>query len=141
MPWFPEFASAMELARQQTRAAGQADPVGQYFDALNRGDIHDLETAWPGELVVHDPRAGEVRGHRQLRRVVRTNQSWLAEHGARIEPGAATGGRGPGPAPAGAGWWSCWRSWAARAGNWRARWRWLPSPPTTRRWCSGPTAA
>src|ERR1700733_10738179 len=95
MPWFPEFASAMELARQQTRAAGQADPVGQYFDALNRGDIHDLETAWPGELVVHDPRAGEVRGHRQLRRFVRNNQSWLAEHGARIETVAATsaGGR------------------------------------------------
>lgn len=51
MPWFPEFASAMELARQQTRAASQADPVGQYFAALNRGDVHDLETAWPGELV------------------------------------------------------------------------------------------
>jgi ketosteroid isomerase-like protein len=95
MPWFPEFASAMELARQQTRAAGQADPVGQYFDALNRGDIHDLETAWPGELVVYDPRAGEVRGHRQLRRFVRNNQSWMAQHGARIETVASTsaGGR------------------------------------------------
>jgi ketosteroid isomerase-like protein len=95
MPWFPEFASAMELAREQTRAAGQADPVGQYFAALSRGDIHDLETAWPGELVVHDPRAGEVRGHRQLRRFVRNNQSWLAERGARIETVAATsaGGR------------------------------------------------
>ena len=95
MPWFPEFASAMELARQQTRAAGQADPVGQYFDALNRGDIHDLETAWPGELVVYDPRAGEVRGHRQLRRFVRNNQSWLAQRGARIETVASTsaGGR------------------------------------------------
>ena len=34
MPWFPEFVSAVELARQQTRAAGQADPVGQYFAAL-----------------------------------------------------------------------------------------------------------
>jgi len=95
MPWFPEFASAMELARQQTRAAGQADPVGQYFAALSRGDIHDLETAWPGELVVYDPRAGEVRGHRQLRRFVRNNQSWLAQHGARIETVASTsaGGR------------------------------------------------
>ena len=33
MPWFPEFVSAVELARQQTRAAGQADPVGQYITA------------------------------------------------------------------------------------------------------------
>jgi hypothetical protein len=37
MPWFPDFASAVELARRQTRAAGQADPAGQYFKALNRG--------------------------------------------------------------------------------------------------------
>jgi hypothetical protein len=35
MPWFPDFASAVELARKQTRAAGRADPVGQYFAALN----------------------------------------------------------------------------------------------------------
>ena len=44
MPWFPDFASAVELARQQTRAAGLADPVGQYFAALNKGDTHVLET-------------------------------------------------------------------------------------------------
>lgn len=64
MPWFPDFVSAVELARKQTRAAGLADPVGQYFTALNKGDAHVLETAWPGEVVVYDPRAGEVRGHR-----------------------------------------------------------------------------
>jgi ketosteroid isomerase-like protein len=95
MPWFPEFANAMELARQATRAAGQADPVGQYFAALNHGDSHALETAWPGEVVVYDPRAGEIRGHRQLRRFVRNNQSWLAQRRARIETVASTwaGGR------------------------------------------------
>jgi len=54
----------VELARRQIRAAGRADPVGQYFTALNRGDTHALETAWPGRVAVHDPRAGEVRGHR-----------------------------------------------------------------------------
>ena len=41
MPWFPDFVGAVELARQQTRAAGQADPVGQYLTALNEGS-HDL---------------------------------------------------------------------------------------------------
>jgi ketosteroid isomerase-like protein len=90
MPWFPEFVSAVELARKQTREAGQADPVGQYFSALQRGDPHALETAWPGELVIYDPRAGEVRGHRQLRRFVSQNQAWLAERRARIETVAAT---------------------------------------------------
>ena len=34
MPWFPEFDSAVELARKQTRAAGLADPVAQYVAAL-----------------------------------------------------------------------------------------------------------
>ena len=90
MPWFPEFTSAVELARRQTRAAGQADPVAQYFTALNQGDTRVLETAWPGEVVIYDPRAGEIRGHKQLRRFVSQNQSWLAGHRARIETVAST---------------------------------------------------
>ncbi|HEY2564383.1 MAG TPA: nuclear transport factor 2 family protein [Acidimicrobiales bacterium] len=90
MPWFPDFVNAVELARSQTRAAGLADPVSAYFDALNKGDTHALETVWPGEVVIHDPRAGEIRGHRQLRRFVRQNQSFLAERNARIETVAST---------------------------------------------------
>ncbi len=90
MPWFPEFTSAVELARRQTRAAGQADPVAQYFTALNHGDTHVLETVWPGEVVIYDPKAGEVRGHKQLRRFVSQNHSWLAERRARIQTVAAT---------------------------------------------------
>jgi ketosteroid isomerase-like protein len=90
MPWFPDFASAVELARRQTRAQGQADPIGQYFTALNNGDAHLLETAWPGHVVVYDPRAGEISGHRQLRHFVQDNQSWMAEHHARTETVAAT---------------------------------------------------
>ena len=95
MPWFPDFISAAELARRQTRAAGQADPVAQYITALNKGDIHSLENVWPGEMVVYDPRAGEIRGHKQLRQFVSRNQSWLAGRDARIETVASTyaGGR------------------------------------------------
>jgi hypothetical protein len=95
MPWFPEFASAVELARSQTRAAGLADPVAQYFAALNKGDPGLLEDVWPGEVVVYDPRAGEVRGHRQLRRFVSRNLSWLAGLHVRTETVACTaaGGR------------------------------------------------
>jgi ketosteroid isomerase-like protein len=95
MPWFPDFVGAVELARRQSRAAGQADPVAQYLTALSTGDSHALETVWPGEVVVHDPRAGDIRGHRRLRRFVRANQAWLADRQARIETVAATcvGGR------------------------------------------------
>jgi ketosteroid isomerase-like protein len=95
MPWFPDFASAVELARRQTRAAGQADPVGQYFTALNKGDTRALETVWPGDVVIYDPRAGEIRGHQQLRRFVSRNLSWLAGLHARTETVASTcaGGR------------------------------------------------
>jgi ketosteroid isomerase-like protein len=94
MPWFPDFASALELARRQIRAAGQADPVGQYLTALDTGDTRALETVWPGEVVVHDPRAGEIRGHRQLRQYVRDSRATLAQHHARTEPVAATYVRG-----------------------------------------------
>ena len=95
MPWFPDFVGAVELARRQTRAAGMADPVGQYFMALNEADPDALETVWPGEVVVYDPHAGEVRGHRELRNFVRRNQSWLAGRHARTETVAsiAVGGR------------------------------------------------
>jgi ketosteroid isomerase-like protein len=95
MPWFPDFTSAVELARQQTRASGQADPVKEYFAALNSGDAAELETVWPGEVVVYDPKAGEIRGHRKLRHFVADNRSWLAQRGAHIETIATTasGGR------------------------------------------------
>src|SRR4051812_19964115 len=90
MPWFPEFSSAVELARRQTRAEGRVDPVAQYFAALNNGNTRDLETVWPGEVVVYDPRTGEIRGHKQLRRFVSQNRSWLSGRHARIETVAAT---------------------------------------------------
>lgn len=95
MPWFPDFVAAVELVRSQTRAAARADPVTQYFSALNEGDTSTLETAWPGDVLVYDPRAGEVRGHGQLRRFANQNKAWLAEHSARIETVASTsaGGR------------------------------------------------
>jgi ketosteroid isomerase-like protein len=90
MPWFPDFANAAALARSQLRAAGLADPVGQYFTALNRGDARTLETVWPGEVVVYDPLTGEVRGHRHLLRFVRDSHSLLAGHHARTETVAST---------------------------------------------------
>jgi SnoaL-like domain len=95
MPWFPDFVGAIELARQQTRSRGQADPVAQYFRVMEHGAAHDLETVWPGDVVIYDPRAGVVRGHHRLRHFVRENQSFLAEHGATIETTASTrvGGR------------------------------------------------
>ena len=95
MPWFPEFTSAVELARAQTRTAGQADPVGRYFAALNEGDTHALEDVWSGEVVIYDPRAGEIRGHKQLRRFISHNKSWMAERDVRTEVVASTsvGGR------------------------------------------------
>jgi len=90
MPWFQDFVGAVELARRQSRAAGQADPVMQFVTALDRGDTKVLETAWPGEVVVYDPRAGEVRGHGHLRQFVKNSQSLLAEVDAKVEQVAST---------------------------------------------------
>jgi hypothetical protein len=90
MPWFPDFVAAAELARHEIRAAGQADPVTQYLMALTKGDAHALETTWPGHIVVLDPYAGEVRGHRHLRRFVHTSQAFLAERLVDVERVAST---------------------------------------------------
>jgi hypothetical protein len=51
MPWFPDFVSAVELVRRQTRAAGQTDPVGQYFTARTEATgaaCHERVTRLPG---------------------------------------------------------------------------------------------
>jgi ketosteroid isomerase-like protein len=90
MPWFPEFTTAVALVRRETQVAGQADPVKQYFTALNEGDSHALETVWPGKVVIQDPVAGEVSGHRQLQDFVSHNRSWLTERHARIETVTST---------------------------------------------------
>jgi SnoaL-like protein len=90
MPWLPDFRNAAELARRETHAAGHADPVGQYIAALTGGDPHAIEDAWPERVVVFDPRAGEVRGHHELKDFVHRSQVLLAEFRARIDPGEAT---------------------------------------------------
>ncbi|WP_433028343.1 nuclear transport factor 2 family protein [Actinomycetospora sp. CA-053990] len=94
MPWFPDFLNAGELARRQTRADHRADAPGAYVTALQRRDASDLETTWPGEVVIHDPR-GTVRGHREVEQFVRRNGEWLAGLHARTETVATTtaGGR------------------------------------------------
>src|ERR1700722_256753 len=94
MPWFPEFTSAVELVRLQTREAGRADPVGHYVAALNKQDATDLETAWPGQVVIYDPRAGEVRGHRQVRHFFSQNELWLAGMNRRTQTVASTAADG-----------------------------------------------
>lgn len=85
MPWFPEFSTAIELARRAARARDQADPVAQYLKALHDGGPGVLERVWPGDVVVHDPRAGEIRGHRELRTFIRDNREWMRQHRARTK--------------------------------------------------------
>jgi hypothetical protein len=88
MPWFPDLANAAELARQYHRRAGYDDPIGQYLQALDSGQARGLEDIWSGEVVVHDPHRGEIRGHRQLRHFVSISQKMLEERHAHIERGA-----------------------------------------------------
>jgi limonene-1,2-epoxide hydrolase len=91
MPWLPEFVSAVQLARRQTRAVGLADPVTQYVTALQEGATRSLEAVWPSAVVVHDPRAGKVVGHRQLKAFVQRSQHWLIERHAEFDTIASTG--------------------------------------------------
>jgi hypothetical protein len=90
MPWFPDFVAAVEVARQEAHAVGSADPAGQYLRAIEEGDVRPLASIWPGSIVIEDPRAGSVRGHRRLREFIRHNQVWLAERHAVTESVATT---------------------------------------------------
>ena len=90
MPWFPDFVGAIELARQQTRSRGQADPVAEYFSALQSGARPRPGNGVAGRRGDLRPAAGEVRGHHQLRKFVRENQSRLARLHATIETVAST---------------------------------------------------
>ncbi len=90
MPWFPDFVAGAELARREIGDAGHADPVAQYLTALTRGDAHALETTWPGHIVVLDPYAGEVHGHRALHHFVQTSQAFLADRLMDVEQVATT---------------------------------------------------
>jgi SnoaL-like domain len=90
MPWFPDFVAAAEMVRRDLRTSGQADPVAQYLMALTEGNPHELETAWPGHIVVQDPYAGEVRGHRHLRDFVRASHAFLADRLVDAERVAST---------------------------------------------------
>jgi hypothetical protein len=95
MPWFPDFAGAVELARVETSAEGHADPVAQYCKLLRTGDTRALDTAWPGGVTIYDPLAGVIHGHRELKHFIHSNQSWLGAYDFRTEPVATTvaGGR------------------------------------------------
>jgi hypothetical protein len=64
---------------------GVRTPVAQYLKAIEQGDSHLLQATWPGQVVVNDPLVGVVRGHKDLRRFVSQNQTWLAEHHAQTE--------------------------------------------------------
>jgi len=127
MPWFPDFVSAAELARRETRAAGKADPIAGYLAALDTGDPHVLEKAWPADIVIHDPRAGAIRGHKALKGFVSHNREFRAERHASSETVASThDGR---------------RAVVELLRRWRGLWPWSPNLLMIERWSSAPTAA
>jgi hypothetical protein len=53
-------------------------------------DTRAFETTWPGHVVILDPYAGEVRGHRHLRRFVHASHAFLAERLVDVERVAST---------------------------------------------------
>jgi hypothetical protein len=90
MPWFPDFVAATELARRDTRTEGRTDPVTHYLHAIEEGESKTLESIWPGEIVVEDPRAGTIKDRRELRRFVRDNRARFTKLHATTEIVAST---------------------------------------------------
>jgi hypothetical protein len=94
MPWFPELISAFEAARREVRDAALDDPISQYIRALSNGDASAIDLVWPGEVVVHDPHDGDVRGRRKLRKFVENSGAWLREHHADTKVLSTTAANG-----------------------------------------------
>lgn len=90
MPWFPDFVAATERARRDSQTEGRADPVTQYLRAIEAGESRQLEKIWPGEVVIEDPRAGTIRGHRRLRQFIQENGERFAKLHATSEVVAVT---------------------------------------------------
>ena len=63
MPWFSEFVAAAELARREIRVP-PVRLIRSRSTSLHWTSAHAdaLETVWPGEIAIYDPRAGEIRG-------------------------------------------------------------------------------
>jgi ketosteroid isomerase-like protein len=94
MPWFPEITTALELARRARAQAAQADPVATYIRAVESGDTDNVESGESLDVVVRDPRAGRIAGHRQFKKFVKDSAAWLVERQARAEPVATTSAAG-----------------------------------------------
>jgi hypothetical protein len=90
MPWFPDFAAATELARRDSRTEGRADPVTQYLHAIEEGESRTLQSIWPGEIVIEDPRAGTIKDRKALQRFVRDNRARFTKLHATTEIIAST---------------------------------------------------
>ena len=86
------------------------------------------------EVVVYDPRAGEIRGHKQLRRFVSHNHVLAGRAPGPIETVACTHVRGRAVV-------ELLAHLADDGRNWRGRWQSSPTVPTIGRSCSAPTAA
>ncbi|HEY6472771.1 MAG TPA: nuclear transport factor 2 family protein [Acidimicrobiales bacterium] len=90
MPWFPDFVAATELSRRDSRTVGRTDPVTQYLHAIEEGESKTLQSIWPGEIVIEDPRAGTIKDRRELRRFVRDNRARFTKLHATTEIIAST---------------------------------------------------
>jgi hypothetical protein len=90
MPWFPDFVAATELSRRDSRTVGRTDPVTQYLHAIEEGESKTLQSIWPGEIVIEDPRAGTISDRRELRRFVRDNRARFTKLHATTEIIAST---------------------------------------------------
>ncbi len=85
MPWIPELFSAPTLER--IRAKGRRDRLSAvpYFAGLMAGETDALIGSFAGELELHHPVRGRVKGARAFERFVVETNAWLAERNAAFD--------------------------------------------------------
>jgi hypothetical protein len=85
VPWIPELFSAPTLER--IRAKGRRDRLSAvpYFAGLMAGETDALIGSFAGELELHHPVRGRVKGARAFERFVVETNAWLAERNAAFD--------------------------------------------------------
>jgi hypothetical protein len=91
MIWLSEFG---RIVFEASRSHAADDWLAEVRDALLAGIPERLLEAYPGGVMVDEPRAGRVEGRSGLEAYGRSSESWLRERHATITAGATTIGQG-----------------------------------------------
>src|ERR671914_509193 len=90
MPWMPEVFTTPISEARHTEGGVRANDAIAYYEGILAGQPDALVRSFAGQLVLEDPRVGQVEGASALRDFVSEMEDWLRERDAVVENVALT---------------------------------------------------